>query len=70
MAHFDWHKDKITLATPVTQSYRNTQNMRRFFKSECGENFKFDRTFMGWMIDGKPKTMGDAVKVWLDKEYL
>jgi hypothetical protein len=24
---------------------------------------------MAWMIDGKPKTMGDAVKVWLDKGY-
>lgn len=27
---FDWHSDVITRATPVTPSYKNTQNVRRF----------------------------------------
>ena len=43
---FDWHSDPITRETPITRSYRNTQNVRRFFKAQCGAGFKFDRTFM------------------------
>lgn len=33
---FDWHGGKITRKTPITVDYRNTQNVRRFFKAECG----------------------------------
>jgi hypothetical protein len=62
---FDWHSDSITRATPITKTYRNTQNARRFFKAECGDHFKFDRSFMAWLKSGKNKTMGDAVKEWL-----
>jgi Domain of unknown function (DUF6434) len=62
---FDWHGDRITRATPVTETYRNTQNVRRFFKKECGDGFKFDRSFMAWMKNGKRKTMGAAATEWL-----
>jgi|ERR1700730_15699740 hypothetical protein len=62
---FDWHGGRITRATPITKSYRNTQNVRRFFKAECGDGFKFDRPFMAWLIDGTEKTMGDAADEWL-----
>ena len=62
---FDWHGDPITRTTPVTATYRNTQNVRRFFKRECGDRFRFDRDFMAWMKNGKRKTMGDAAKEWL-----
>lgn len=65
MALFDWHCDPITRATPITSTYRHTQNVRRFFKSECGPNFKFDRGFMAWMKNAAGKTMGDAVDEWL-----
>ena len=61
---FDWHSDPITRATPVTNSYRNTQNVRRFFKAECGDGFKFDRAFMAWLNDRTEKTMGDAADEW------
>jgi hypothetical protein len=64
MSSFDWHGAKITRATPVTASYRNTQNVRRFFLAECGPEFKFDRPFMAWMKDGTPKTMGAAADEW------
>jgi hypothetical protein len=40
---FDWHGGAITRATPVTPSYRGTQNVRRFLHAECGAGFKFDR---------------------------
>ena len=65
---FDWHVDPITRRTPITGSYRNTQNVRRFFKAECGDHFKFDRPFMAWLKNGTNKTMGGAVKEWLRRE--
>lgn len=64
MPPFDWHSDPISRATPITPSYRNTQNVRRFFRAECGEHFKLDRSFMAWLRDGATKTMGDAVEEW------
>lgn len=65
MLPFDWHSDRITRATQITVSYRNTQNVRRFFKAECGRQFRFDRPFMAWLRDGSQKTMGDAADEWL-----
>jgi hypothetical protein len=62
---FDWHSDAIARSTPITASYRNTQNVRRFFQRQCGSHFKFDRPFMAWLKNGTPKTMGDAVDEWL-----
>ena len=52
MDDFDWHGGAITRATPVTPSYRSTQNVRRFLHAECGAGFKFDRPFMQWIKDG------------------
>jgi Domain of unknown function (DUF6434) len=65
---FDWHSAPIRRSTPVTTSYRNTQNVRRFFKAVCGDHFRFDRSFMAWMKNGKPKTMGEAAEEWLRRE--
>ena len=64
MKKFDWHADEISSSTVIDATYRNTQNVRRFFKSICGEQFKFDRDFMLWMKDNTGKTMGDAVTEW------
>ena len=68
MSRFDWHADEITRATPVDDNYKNTQNVRRFLKQECGANFKFDRPFMAWIKDGVPKTMGDVADEWLRRQ--
>jgi hypothetical protein len=61
---FDWHRDPIMRDTPITSSYRNTQNVRRFFQSQCGAHFRFNTAFMAWLKDPTPKTMGDAVDEW------
>ncbi|AGE25969.1 DUF6434 domain-containing protein [Pseudomonas poae] len=61
---FNWHSDSLTRATPVTSSYKNTQNVRRFMLEHCGAAFRFDRPFMAWIRDGAPKTLGDAVDEW------
>ena len=68
MTAFDWHSDPITRDTPVTASYRNTQNVRRFLKSQCGAHFTFNRPFMQWIKDGAPKTMGDVADEWLRRQ--
>lgn len=70
MIAFDWHKDPITRETLITSTYRNTQNVRRFFKAACGADFKFDRPFMAWLKNGKTKTMGDAADEWQRRRML
>ena len=67
MDKFDWHADRITRATPVTPTYRNTQNVRRFLRAQCGAQFKFDRAFMQWIKSGTKKTMGDVADEWLKR---
>ena len=67
-AGFDWHGGTIGPRTPITADYRNTQNVRRFFKAECGDHFEFDRPFMAWLKAGSGKTMGDASAEWLRRE--
>lgn len=68
MTGFDWHCDQITNATPVTATYRNTQNVRRFLTWACGPEFKFDRAFMAWIKDGHDKTMGDVAAEWAKRK--
>jgi hypothetical protein len=68
MDEFDWHKDVILESTVITRSYKNTQNVRRFFKSNCGEHFKFDRNFMQWMKEAQGLSMGDAIREWLSRQ--
>ena len=65
MSRFDWHSDPITPDTPVTATYKNTQNVRRFLRGRCGPGFKFDRGFMRWIKDGSKKTMGEVAEEWL-----
>ncbi|WIH05732.1 hypothetical protein KHF85_04395 [Xanthomonas translucens pv. graminis] len=61
----DWHNGPITRATPVDETYRSTQAVRRFLAGACGAEFKFDRAFMAWIKDGAPKSMGDVADEWL-----
>jgi hypothetical protein len=65
---FDWHSSRITRRTAVTASYRNTQNVRRFFKAQCGEHFRFDRSFMAWLRAAPGRTMGEAADEWRRRE--
>ncbi|MEM9473518.1 MAG: DUF6434 domain-containing protein [Pseudomonadota bacterium] len=64
MSEFNWHTDSITRSTPVTKDYKNTQNVRRFLKAQCGPDFRFDQPFMHWIKDGTDKTMGDVADEW------
>lgn len=61
---FDWHGGSITRRTPILPNYRNTQNVRRYFKAQCSDDFRFDRPFMAWMKSSVGKAMGDAADEW------
>ncbi len=68
MSIFNWHNAPLTRETPITDSYKNTQNVRRFMREQCGENFKFNRLFMAWIKASAPKTLGDVADEWLRRE--
>ena len=57
---FDWHSEDLTSETVITDSYKNTQNVRRYFKEAVGPQFKFNIAFMEWMRTNKGKTLADA----------
>ena len=59
-SRFDWHCETLDDDTVLTDSYKNTQNVRRYFKSRLGEGFKFNIAFMAWMKANAGKTLGEA----------
>lgn len=58
---FDWHSESLTLETPITDTYKNTQNVRRFMVSQVGSKFHFSISLMEWMTANAGKTLKDAV---------
>ena len=64
MTAFDWHSGDITRATLITKSFRKTQKVRRFFRAECGDGFRFDVSFIDWLNAAVGRTMGEAVDEW------
>lgn len=71
VSKFDWHSVELTLETVVTDSYKNSQNVRRFFKAHAGADFKFNIRFMNnirfmkWMRENSGKTLREAVAAYL-----
>jgi len=63
-----WHSDRITNETVIDAGYRNTQNVRRFFKAAIGDHFRFDRPLMAWIKSHPGSTMQDAVAEWLRRK--
>ncbi|WP_224813577.1 DUF6434 domain-containing protein [Hasllibacter sp. MH4015] len=61
---FDWHSAALTPDTVLTDSYRNTQNVRRFFKAQLGQKFTFSIAFMDWLKANAGKTLADACDAW------
>lgn len=61
---FDWHTETLEKHTLITDSYKNTQNVRRFFKGVLGDKFKFNIAFMEWMRSNIGKTLDDACEAY------
>ena len=57
-------KETLTLETVITDSYKNGENTRRFFKEHCGQDFSFSIPFMAWMKTNAGMKMKDAVAEW------
>jgi hypothetical protein len=58
---FDWHSAPLAPDTVITDSYKNTQNARRFFTDQVGPQFRFNTAFMAWMKTSSGQTLADAV---------
>lgn len=65
ISRFDWHAAELTRSTIITDNYKNSQNVRRFFKAEVDPNFKFSIAFMEWIKTNVGKTLGDACTAYL-----
>lgn len=61
---FDWHSEKLTPQTVITERYKNTQNVRRFFKQQIGEHFSFNRKFMAFIKNNVGITLSQATDEW------
>ena len=64
-SRFDWNTTKLTVETEITDNYKNTENVREFFKNQIGDKFKFNVKFMDWMKTAQGKTLGDAIEQWI-----
>jgi len=67
---FDWHSEPLSLDTVITNSYKSTQNVRRFFRQHCGDDFHFDVLFMAFMKTSSGITLGEAVAEWKRRKQL
>lgn len=65
---FDWHSSKLTKNTVITDSYKNTQNVRRFFQNNINPKFKFNIGLMDWIKANVGKTLGAAGLYWQEQQ--
>ncbi len=63
-SNFDWNNEELNLSIVITDSYKNTENVRNFFKKSIGKHFRFNVEFMNWMKSNVGKTLEDAAVEW------
>ncbi len=61
---FDWKNEKLSMDTKITDNYKNTENVRAFFKECVDPRFKFNVPFMNWMKSNSGKTLAEAAEEW------
>lgn len=61
---FDWKNTQLSIKTEITDNYTNTENVRLFFESQIGKQFKFNVKFMNWMKLNYGKKLGEAIEEW------
>lgn len=64
VSKFDWKHAPLTPTTIITDNYKNTQNVRAFFQSELGSQFKFNIAFMEWMRANIGLTLADVCQAY------
>jgi hypothetical protein len=60
----DWHSAPLSSSTRIDAAYKNTQNVRRFFKKVIGEHFAFTREYMHYLKTNSGITLGEAAAYW------
>ncbi len=70
VSRFDWNREVLSPDTLLTDNYRNTENVRAFFKKEIGARFRFTAPFMAWLKKNTGKPLSEAVAEWqkMDRE--
>ena len=63
-SNFDWNKEVLSTETAITDSYKNTTNVRTFFINQIGSTFSFNVKFMKWMTENNGKNLGNAIIYW------
>ncbi len=61
---FDWSTAELTPETLITDSYKNGENTRAFFRKHCGNKFRFSIPFMDWMKAHVGESLQQAVGEW------
>lgn len=64
ISKFDWNTAILSPETLITDSYKNTENVRTFFLEHIGKHFKFNTQFMDWMKKNTGRTLTHAVDEW------
>ncbi|MGD1866662.1 MAG: DUF6434 domain-containing protein [Phormidesmis sp.] len=65
-SRFDWRTEILSETTIISDSYRNTKNVRAFMKRHASERCKFSNEFMQWMKLNQGKTLKEAVGFWTE----
>lgn len=61
---FDWNVEVLSLDTIITDSYKNTENVRKFFLENIGNQFSFNVQFMNWTKENIGASLKDAIEEW------
>ena len=61
---FDWHASPLSDETIITDNYKNTQNVRRYFQTQVDPGFKFNIGLIDWFRNNVGKTLADAGRFW------
>ncbi|TCJ17839.1 hypothetical protein EPD60_06550 [Flaviaesturariibacter flavus] len=60
----DWHHAPLQKETVITENFRLTQNVRRFFQEHLHREVRFSRGFMEWLRANTGGNLGDALEAY------
>lgn len=67
---FDWNNEILNDETIITDNYKNTENVRKWFINKIGKRFRFNTKFMNIMKISAGITLHQASVLWLEIENL
>ena len=61
-SQLDWRTADLDVHTVISDSYRNTQNVRSFFAAHLGPDFSFTICLMTWIKENHGASLADALQ--------